>query len=417
MHSRLQRARTRAALTQAQVAFALDISREMISMWENGSRTPGPEALSQLAELYGTNVQQLKGASPNEGEAPDWERQNREVLSRIADYSTRAREEAKQEVERWTGCLDGWARFLESVGAIEPGQIAPGRPPKEIDEGFGITDARRASTLARTVRDHYDLGQDAIPALYSFLDEVGVLVYKAPLGPVGEQERTVSGAFYNHPRVGYSILVNVRCSKGRQAFTLAHELAHALFHYSSQALVSVGGDDDPKERFANAFAAHFLVPHRRLRELCRKERRRSGSLGPFSVLRFAAYFRVSYLMMLFRLHEERQISRIEVNAWKDYSPVQMAGRIGLDPGFLMSPEQHPVESGGRESLWRYPVSAVLWIREALKTDEISPGLAAEILQVNMDPQELEKKLVDIPKRDGEGGENLDEYPIRWRSLD
>ena len=417
MHSRLQQARARAALTQEQVGSALGVPREKVSMWENGTRTPGPETLSQIAKLYGTSVQQLKDGPPEAGEAPDWERQNRKVLFQIADCSTRARDEAKREAGRWTDFLDGWTRFLESVEAIEPDRIAPDRPPKEINEGFGITDARRASTLARTVRDHYSLGQNAIPDLYSFLDEVGILVYKTSLGPVGEEE-TVSGAFYNHPRVGYSILVNVRCSEGRQAFTLAHEFAHALFHYPSQALVSVSGDDDPKERFANAFAAHFLVPHRRLRELCRTERRRSGSLSPFSALRFARYFRVSYLMMLFRLHEERQISREEVNTWKDYSPARMAERIGLDSGFLMSSEPPLATSRRSKGLWRYPASVVIWIREALRNDEVSLELAAKILQADMDPQELKRELLNIPERGcGEDKENLKEYPIRWRSLD
>jgi Zn-dependent peptidase ImmA (M78 family)/transcriptional regulator with XRE-family HTH domain len=407
---RLQRARKRAALTQEQVASTIGVSREMVSMWENGTRTPKPKMLSRLADLYGTATQFLKG------EGSEDETRNRKVLFRIGDYSPGTRDEAREEVERWTGFLNNWANFLETTDVIESGAIHPGRPPKEIDEGFGITDARRASTLARKVRDHYGLGQDAIPDLYSFLDDAGVLVYKASLDPVSESQETVSGAFYNHHQVGYSILVNVQCSEGRQAFTLAHEFAHALFHYPSQALVSVSGDDDPRERFANAFAAYFLVPPKRLRKLCRKERNRRDSLSPFSALRFAAYFRVSYLMMLFRLNEERQISQDEVTEWKDYSPTRMAKRIGLDPDFLMSPERR---SGltNRDGLWRYPISVVERIQEALQTESISAESAVQILQVDMGPDELRRELLDIPEREGEEDEeNLDEYPIRWRAI-
>jgi len=409
---RLQRARRRAALTQEQVASTVGVSREMISMWENGTRTPKPKMLSRLADLYGTTTQFLRGESSED------ETRNRKVLFRIGDYSPETKDEAHEGVRRWTGFLDNWADFLEATGEIEPGLIQPGRPPKEIDEGFGITDARRASTLVRKVRDHYGLGQDAIPDLYSFLDEAGVLVYKASLDPVNKNRETVSGAFYNHHQVGYSILVNVRCSEGRQAFTLAHEFAHALFHYPSQALVSVSGDDDPRERFANAFAAYFLVPPKQLRKLCRKERDRRDNLSPFSALRFAAYFRVSYLMMLFRLNEERQITRSQVGEWKDYSPKRMAERIGLDPDFLMSPDRHSPGSNKRDSLWRYPVSIVERIREALRKENVSADRAVEVLQIDMDPAKLRRELLDIPERHGKDDEeNLDEYPIRWRAID
>ena len=73
-------------------------------------------------------------------------------------------------------------------------------------------------------------------------------------------QRGSVGAFYNHPKLGYSIFVNADTAPGRQTFTMAHEFAHALFHYPTVGVVSRKGDRDPKERFADAFAAHFLVP-------------------------------------------------------------------------------------------------------------------------------------------------------------
>lgn len=407
---RLQKGRQRAALTQNQVASSIGVPREMISMWENGSRTPSQEILQRLAELYRVPPSYLKGKGAKS------ELSKRKVLFRGGPSSNpEVSQKARQEVKRWTRFLDNWASFLSGMDEVDPDEISPDRPPQEIDEGFGITDSRRASTLAKKVRNHYDLGQDAIPDLYSFLDEAGVLVYKVALDPVSSSREVASGAFYNHPQVGYSILVNIHCSEGRQAFTLAHEFAHALFHYQEQALVSIGTDRQPRERFANAFAAYFLVPARKLRSLCRRERERRDELSPYSALRFAAYFRVSYLMMLFRLHEERQISKEKVEEWQEYSPIAMARKIGLDTDFLMSPRRPRFEPSDDE-LSRYPVSVIERIRKALVDDRLSASEAADILQIDCSPNELRQQLLELPRRTEEDKEDLNEYPIRWRSI-
>src|SRR6266487_4029012 len=82
-------------------------------------------------------------------------------------------------------------------------------------------------------------------------------IYLAPLG--GDLRGTVSGAFLPHDEVGFSILVNAQTTPGRRQFTLAHELAHALFH-GRRPYVGWLGRPEAVERFADQFAAEFLVP-------------------------------------------------------------------------------------------------------------------------------------------------------------
>lgn len=404
---KLKQARKRAALTQMQVADALGVPRELISMWENGARAPKPEHVTSLSELYRVDESFLRGA----GNAGEEKRRN--VFYRNVSAAGRPSSHGREEIDRWLGFLDDWADFLAEIGEISKDSVSPSKPPRELDEGSTVTDARRASTLASATRRHYDLGCDAIPDLYAFLDEIGVLVYKTDaLGRVSSSRESVSGALYNHPRLGFCILLNSDCSEGRQAFTLAHEFAHALYHYREQALVSVSTDDHPRERFANAFSAYFLVPARTLREMARSEKKKRDELSPYSALRFAAYFRVSYLMMLIRLHEERQITRRQVNEWKGYSPMAMARRIGMNAGFLMSPSS---SSGAvRDGLDQYPSSIIDKVRWALATDRITPGEAASLLNIEADAQELVDELLDFPFQDEEGTEDLDEYPVRWR---
>lgn len=72
----------------------------------------------------------------------------------------------------------------------------------------------------------------------------------------------ISGLFVNHPWAGKCILVNYDEDIFRQNFTLAHEVAHAIFDYGDQINVSTETwkAADLKEVRANAFASNFLIP-------------------------------------------------------------------------------------------------------------------------------------------------------------
>ena len=155
-------------------------------------------------------------------------------------------------------------------------------------------------------REVYGLGSGAIPDLYAFLDERTCLFIGLSWAPSVDREVASLGAFYNHPELGYCLLVNSDTTLGRQAFTLAHEFAHALFHYPSRGLISWKGERDPREKFADVFAAHFLVPTKQLKDLVEDDRQ-SGWPDPYEALQLASYFRVSYATLLYRLFEEKII--------------------------------------------------------------------------------------------------------------
>jgi len=71
---------------------------------------------------------------------------------------------------------------------------------------------------------------------------------------------------------GNSIYVNTDDAVNRQTFTIAHELGHALLHkeiissdpsrYKVLLRRPMGGEKDPLEQEANAFAARLLVPRK-----------------------------------------------------------------------------------------------------------------------------------------------------------
>lgn len=388
--NRLKERRDRAGLTQGEAARAVRVPRELVSMWETEARNPSMGQVGELARLYRVNAAYLLGEEELD------EKLEREVLFRDLPGNSMVR----LELERWLDFLDGWAELLEDMGARLPG---PGKPPKRFKDMGQVTDARRAPTLAAEVRDEYGLGSGSIPDLYAFLDEWGVLVYRAALGSI--DEGGVSGAFYNHPRLGYCVLVNYDTTLGRQAFTLAHEFAHALFHYPSGGLVSWKGYKDPKERFADAFASHFLVPTKQLKRLAKDEEQRGGP-DAYEALRLASYFRVSYATLLIRLREEGMIDGEYYDWIKGHSPSRMAWYMGMDSDEFNIPEHRMLY------LERYPVSVIERVRRAVEDGYVSPSQAAGLLDV--DVHTLQQKILqfsDPPPAEEEERREFEELPF------
>lgn len=58
---KLRSLRTKAGLTQLDIAEKLDVSAAVIGAWENGRAKPRPTKLGQLAELLGTSAADLMG--------------------------------------------------------------------------------------------------------------------------------------------------------------------------------------------------------------------------------------------------------------------------------------------------------------------------------------------------------------------
>jgi len=356
---RLNEQRNASDLTEAEVGDALRVPPELVSAWETGASMPSTRLLDELAHLYRVSARSLLGLD----ETAD--HRDRSVFFRNAGDSPSTR----LEVGRWLDFLDRWAELLEDLGESLPGL---GAPPPELDRGEVVTDLSQAPTLAMEVRDYYNLGAISTPDLCAFLDAHDVLVYRLPQGSPAAMNSGVSGAFYNHPKLGYSVLVNAGTSRGRQAFTLAHEYCHALFHYDKGGLISsINRRDDPLEAFANQFAGHFLVPATELQSMSDVEP------TAFDVMHLAAYFRVSYRLMLVRLWQEELISWETYESHSEWSPRWLAERFGLNPCEF----EVPTAAVGETE--RYPASVLRRARRAVEHGDLTPSQAAGLLEVDV----------------------------------
>ena len=64
---KLQKLRTRAGLSQDQLAKLLDVSRQAVSKWETGTADPSTSNLLALAKLFGISAEELLRSVEQEG--------------------------------------------------------------------------------------------------------------------------------------------------------------------------------------------------------------------------------------------------------------------------------------------------------------------------------------------------------------
>lgn len=368
LSKQLERARTLSRYSQEDVAAALGVSRAMVSYWESGKRRPSDRQLVALARLYWVELSDLLTEEPLEPQ-PD----TAQMLFRGADVELSPH--ARSGLEDFIHFLDVYANLSRAMGF----PIREMRQsPFGLTQGFeSIEDARRK---AEEVRAHLRLGVGPIGDLDRVCELLGITVYRAALGP--DLTETISGAFFNHPEVGFSVLVNLEMTLGRQRFTLAHELAHALFHSVRDRFVVSGPKRTPAERFADMFAGEFLMPTEGVRRVMEEY-----GLGPrikdaAEVVHLQRFFQVSYPTALVRLRQARLLTQRQFDQFRRVRPVLFA----MDLGYEVSEEEFAPDVD-RWRVRRFPPRFLRLLGEVLVSGRLSMASAANLTDLSIDEVE------------------------------
>uniref|UniRef100_A0A831WXM1 ImmA/IrrE family metallo-endopeptidase n=1 Tax=Thermorudis peleae TaxID=1382356 RepID=A0A831WXM1_9BACT len=364
----LRHARECARMTQLEAATQLGITGAALSQYESGKRRIDALTLERLSRLYGVP---LTFFFREEIARPAWE----EALRAKTDtLSIRGKAGIGRLIER--------VRDLEYLYRVT-GTPFPGmsHPPFEPLHHQGFSE-HEVFEWAEKARRHFDVGHAPLPDVRSFLERQGYHVFMVPLG---QQREDLSGLFFIHPELGPIVAVNEDHHIARRPFTLAHELAHGLFHYDRPAILCRSSDQDPLERFADRFASHFLVPTEALHEWLR-DRRIQKAERPEEVVHLARYFGVSYLMMLRRLREVQGLG-VPEEQLRSVKPVALAKSLGYPVApYEFGDQPLPLEE-------RVPrIYLDLAYRGALE-GQISVSRAAELLGVS--DIELEERLEQL----------------------
>lgn len=386
--SRLVAARERRRLNQEQVAELLGVSRVLVSHWERGQRRPSEQVLERLAEIYGMSLRELLKpvATPQTSDLL-------ELLYR--DAAGGIDERAAAGLRDFVQFLDSYASLADQLGArLEVLR----QSPFSLRPGFTSRDDIRRKALE--VRNRLGLGLGPVGDLPGLLDDIGITIYRTALG--SDLQTGVSGAFLDHPRLGLCIAVNLQTTPGRQLFTVAHELAHALFHSRKESqLVSYWARKDSKERFADLWASEFLVPLEGLRRAA-EDLQLTRVQQPEVVVHLQRHFGVSYGMMLLRLRQAGLVDEATYEELKQARPVAFAARLG----YSVHPEEW-AQDPSRWGLERFPRGFLRLLIKALREERVSPATAASLTRLTLD--EIAELLPPPGDGDPEVLDELREY--------
>lgn len=372
----LSRARELAGFTQDDVAAALGVARPMISYWETGARQPNGRQRLALERLYGRPI----GADVDADVVGDVGPNHAEMLYRRAPGGELAAASKHG--------LRGFVDFLEFYGELIRSTQVDHRPMRQspfmVAPGFESPDDARRK--AEEVRAHLRLGLGPIVDVDDLCDLLGITVFRAAMG--SDLEATaISGAFYKHPDVGFSIVVNLEMTPGRRRFTLAHEIAHALLHSDHDAAVVSGAKKDPRERFADHFAAEFLMPTEGMRRALEEIGVRRKVTDPADAIHLQRFFNVSWVTTLVRLRQAKLVSVEHTQDWGRIRPVVFAQSLGY-PVSQEELRQDPEAWG----LHRYPRGFLRALRMALRQHLLSVETAADRTGVTV--EEIANLAVD-----------------------
>lgn len=378
-----------AGYSQEDVARALGVSRALVSYWESGSREPSDQQLAGLARLYRVDAQQLLGDDPLEARADE-----ARMLFRSAARELSAT--ARAGLGEFVDFLDAYAALAVSADFEIRGMR---QSPFGLVRGFErAEDARRK---AEEVRAHLRLGVGPIVDVDSVCEFLGITVFRAPLGK--DLGVTISGAFFHHPEVGFSILVNLEMTPGRRRFSLAHELAHALYHSNRENFVISQSERTPDERFADIFAGEFLIPTEGIRRTLEEQGIGPRIEDPAEVVHIQRFFRVSYATALVRLRQARFLSQRHFDEFQEVRPLAFAQELG----YPVSDEEYEPDAE-RWRVRRFPPRFLRLVRLLLLRGEVSAGSVANVMGLTVDEVEelVADRHVDDPAVRAEVGEFL-----------
>jgi Zn-dependent peptidase ImmA (M78 family)/transcriptional regulator with XRE-family HTH domain len=353
---RLRRAREEAGLTQSAAAEALGLSPPAVNQYEAGKRGVDALTLERLGRLYGVPLRFFFG---EEMPRADWEEA---LLSRTANLSP----DVRAGIARLIEAVNDLAFLHARTGA--PSAEAPYPPFPALPEAIVVP--QDVALWADKTRHHFDLGVAPLPDLRGFLEAQGFKVFAVPLG---RGEDALSGLFFRHPELGPIVALNADQAYTRRPFTMAHELAHALFHYDREVVLCRSNDPRPLEEFAECFATFFLVPPEALHEYLARNRWRRVT-SPEQIVHLARYFGVSYNAMRRRLRDE---NRLDAGGdGSDVRPVALARILGYHPSrFEFGQRPLPPEE-------RLPRTFLELAREAIQEQRLSAQRVAEMLGIS-----------------------------------
>lgn len=357
---RLRSARLAAGLTQLAAAQAIGVSRPLLIAIEKGVRQPKPDEIVRLASAYGVPVSRvLRQSRPPEGVTAQFRATLRDRTGNVLQGVPESLERAVSELE---GLADDYIELARLHGTS-----LPRRYPDPVTYPTDSLNAA-AEDLASSERSRLVLGDGPLTELRRVMeDEVGVRIFFPQI------PSRVAGLFLFAEPLGACVAVNAVHPASRQRWTLAHEYGHFLTSRQTAEVTFVdsGWKGRASERFADAFAAAFLMPQDGLRRRVLQLRGQApDGLTPADVLQLASRYQVSLQAVMLRCET---LGLIPAGSYDDlvshgFKPREAAAILGVPA------QQHDVEL--------LPMRYQLMAAELYTKGALSEGQLAQYLRTD-----------------------------------
>ncbi|MFQ5853714.1 MAG: helix-turn-helix domain-containing protein [Candidatus Binatia bacterium] len=278
----LRAAREALGLSLGEVAQHIEVDPQQLKNWEEGVTEPSVDQLWTLADLYNRGIDFFVKETP---------RPPVEVWFRL--------EQKREWQDLPLSARQVIAQFEELC-----------RAAKDLDQLLGLRSTVSLPTIsheadpenvARAERERLRYNSKPMRNARRAIEEQGIRVFQLAV-PNDE----FSGFSWWHEEYGPCILINARDYPGRRNFTLAHEYVHLLANESPSVCDL---SDIVEERFANKFAAAFLMPEEDVREQAELRELLWKTPTLRDIKSFAGRYGVSPEALAYRLHDLQFISR------------------------------------------------------------------------------------------------------------
>jgi Zn-dependent peptidase ImmA (M78 family)/transcriptional regulator with XRE-family HTH domain len=323
---RLQEARKAARKTQQEASDFLGVARTTITAIEKGDRKVQPAELVRLAELYGHSVSDLLRRG-----------------SRSDAFSVQLRASLIQgplAEGEFDGYVQAFERLCDDYVELEQLCGAPlvrrYPPPYQLS---GVQPEAAAEDVATSERNRLGCGDGPIVNIRGIVEsDVGARVFYMDL------PSRISAMFAYAEEFGACIAVNLKHPEERRRWSLCHEYAHFLTNRSQPEVAVVGRyvRQPEHERFADAFAAAFLMPQSGLTRRFNQLKSGKGNITTADLFTLAHLYFVSLEALTVRLEDLRLLT---IGTWERIRRVNAAeARDLLDLPEHPAADQYPLPS-------------------------------------------------------------------------
>lgn len=333
---RLTEARLAARMTQTELAEEIGVTRQAVSTYELGVKTPEPSNMQEIARAlrqpisFFTKVEHAAFGAFSVN------------FFRKVGSDTKRRNLACEVYSRWFVASVHSFDELANLPTVDVPQFEPsdsresGYSEEEIEE------------IAESVRQHFGLGWGPISNVIRLLEVKGVSICRLEIE--GEKIEAFSRWSGERP---FIFLASDKSSAARSRFDVAHELGHLCLHrWVTAAEIEDTARLKQIEAEANRFAGAFLLPRKSFPNEVYSPR--AEAFVPLKERWKVAIRAMVYRCKDLGLFDDRQITnvykQISFKKWRTREPLDGPGGIPLERPTLLKTIFELVRANGCEKI-------------------------------------------------------------------